>query len=75
MRIDVSDGEDPFTQYYCPGEFEICCQDPDFVEENIDSAHEANIHLAYEANDVMDKDNGRKEGKEIKVGKIIHMES
>merc|ERR1719233_985271 len=61
VRIDVSDAEEDFTNYYCPGKFEICCQDPDFVEEKDVSVHEANIHSLHETNKTVGKDNESKE--------------
>ena len=61
VRFGMSDDEDDFTNHYCPGKFEICCQDPDFVEENNDSAN------IYETTKTVGKDNESKEKKVTKV--------
>jgi len=64
VRFGMSDDEDDFTNHYCPGKFEICCQDPDFAEENDDSAHKGNI---YETTKTVGKDNESKEKKVTKA--------
>ena len=68
MRIDTADDETndddtaeddtDFTNYYCPGKFDICCKDSDFkiaTEEgstkyNEPDVHEANSHLLLQDN-------------------------
>jgi len=47
VRFDESDADDYVSSLYCPGKFEICCQDPDFVTiEDVFKEDEKIVHEA-----------------------------
>ena len=60
MRFGGDDTATDVSNLYCPGKFDICCQDPDFVslssfmeevlENEKEPVNEASFHLLHEGN-------------------------
>ena len=80
VRIDTVDDKKDFTNLYCPGKFDICCQDSDYgiaSEEgsskyNEPELHEANFPLLLQENlDAEDE----KYGNKLKVGRFSHIKT